>query len=232
MYRKNTASQSIYFALINASTGAALTGATVTARRALDATAQATATGTVFELGNGQYRFNLSQADTNANYGSYLFTAASAVPVEKTVVFTAANPTDGETFGISKLDLLVVGSVSYSGPVDPTGVIRSPIIRGDDYLAANARALTWTFSAITGMSAGTSTAQLGFKSGTSTLVATGTVTDNGDGTWTASFDLTKGQTAGLTAPQYDWSVEIVGAGGAEITQVRSGRSVIVADKFT
>jgi hypothetical protein len=64
------------------------------------------------------------------------------------------------------------------------------------------------------------------------LVATGTVTDNGDGTWTASFDLTKGQTAGLTAPQYDWSVEIVGAGGAEITQVRSGRSVIVADKFT
>jgi hypothetical protein len=232
MYRKNTAGQSIYFALINASTGGALTGATVTARRALDATAQATATGTVTELGNGQYRFNLSQADTNANYGSYLFTATNAVPVEKTVVFTAANPTNGETFGISKLDLLVVGSVSYSGPVDPTGVIRSPIIRGDDYLAVNGRALTWTFSAVTGLSAGTSTAKLGFQSGTSILQVTGTVTDNGNGTWTASFDLTRTQTAGLTGRQYDWSVEIVGSGGTEITPVRSGRGVIVAEKYS
>jgi hypothetical protein len=93
MYRKNTASQYIYFVLVNASSGAALTGATVTAYRALDGGSQASATGTTTELANGQYRFNLSQADTNADYGSYLFTATSAVPVEKTVVFTGANVT-------------------------------------------------------------------------------------------------------------------------------------------
>ena len=102
MYRKNTGSQYIYFVLVNASTGAAITGATVTAYRALDDGSQASATGTTTELANGQYRFDLSQADTNANYGSYLFTATNAVPVEKTVVFTAANPTDAAAFGLSK----------------------------------------------------------------------------------------------------------------------------------
>jgi len=93
MYRKNTASQYIYFALVNSSTGAALTGATVTAYRALDDGVQAAATGTTTELANGHYRFNLSQADTNSDYGSFLFTATTAVLVEKTVVFTGANVT-------------------------------------------------------------------------------------------------------------------------------------------
>jgi hypothetical protein len=102
MYRKNVSGQYVYFCLVNASTGAALTGATVTAYRALDSGSQATATGTTTELANGQYRYNLSQADTNGNYGSYLFTATNAVPVEKTVVFTAANPTDAAAFGLSK----------------------------------------------------------------------------------------------------------------------------------
>lgn len=94
MYRKNVAGQYIYFVLVKAGDGTALTGATVTAYRALDNGSQASATGTTTELANGQYRFNLSQADTNADYGSYLFTAATAVPVEKTVVFTVANPSD------------------------------------------------------------------------------------------------------------------------------------------
>ena len=103
MYRKNVANQYIYFALVNTSTGLGLTGASVTAYLALDNGAQATATGTTSELGNGHYRFNLSQADTNADEGSYLFIASGATPVEKTVVFTAANPSDGAAFGLSKL---------------------------------------------------------------------------------------------------------------------------------
>ena len=106
MYRKNVSGQFVYFCLVNASTGAALTGATVTAYRALDNGSQATATGTTTELANGQYRFNLSQADTNGNYGSYLFVATNAVPVEKTVVFTAANPQDAAAFGLSTINLI------------------------------------------------------------------------------------------------------------------------------
>jgi hypothetical protein len=48
MWRKNTAGQVVCFCLINASTGAALTGATVTVRRCLDGTFAA-ANGTVTE---------------------------------------------------------------------------------------------------------------------------------------------------------------------------------------
>ena len=121
MYRKNTATQYIYFGLINSTSGAALTGATVTAYRALDGNAQALATGTTTELGNGQYRFNLSQADTNANNGSYLFTATNAIPVEKTVVFTAADPTDATAFGISRIDAAITSRMATY--TQPTGFL-------------------------------------------------------------------------------------------------------------
>jgi hypothetical protein len=121
MYRKNTASQYIYFCLVNATTGAALTGAAVTAYRALDNGSQAAATGTTTELANGQYRFNLSQADTNAENGSYLFVATSAVPVEKTVVFTSANPSDATAFGLSRLDAEI--SSRMASYTQPTGFL-------------------------------------------------------------------------------------------------------------
>jgi hypothetical protein len=114
MYRKNVANQYIYFALVNTSTGLGLTGASVTAYRALDNGSQATATGTTSELGNGQYRFNLSQADTNADEGSYLFIATGASPVEKTVVFTACNPSDAESFGITRLDATITSRASQA----------------------------------------------------------------------------------------------------------------------
>ena len=121
MYRKNTAGQYIYFCLVNATTGGALTGATVTAYRALDSGAQSAATGTTTELANGQYRFNLSQADTNAENGSYLFVATSAVPVEKTVVFTSANPSDSTAFGLSRVDAAI--SSRMATYTQPTGFL-------------------------------------------------------------------------------------------------------------
>lgn len=120
MYRKNTAGQFIYFCLINSTTGAALTGATVTAYRALDNGAQATATGTTTELANGHYRFNLSQADTNADNGSFLFTATNAVAVEKTCVFTSANPSDSIRFGLTALPNANAGAAGGL-PTDSTG---------------------------------------------------------------------------------------------------------------
>lgn len=91
MYNRNTAGQYLGFSLINAGTGAALTGASVTVKRSIDGAAQANATGTVTELGSGQYSLALSQADTNGSDITFLFTATNAVPVEKTVT-TAAPP--------------------------------------------------------------------------------------------------------------------------------------------
>lgn len=79
--RKNTASQNIYFALINATTGAALTGATVASKVSKDGAAQASGSGTVTEDGNGQYHYTPAQAETNSSATGFLFTATNAIPV-------------------------------------------------------------------------------------------------------------------------------------------------------
>ena len=89
---KNTAGQRFFFGLVAAADGTALTGATVTVKRALDGAAQASATGTVTELGGGQYRFNPSQADTNADHIGFLFTATGAVAVSANIETRAADP--------------------------------------------------------------------------------------------------------------------------------------------
>jgi len=92
MYLKNTASQFIGFTAINASTGATMTGTTgFAAYRVIDGGAQASATGSVTDKTNGQYSFALSQADTNGNDISILFTMTGMVAVEKTFL-TVASP--------------------------------------------------------------------------------------------------------------------------------------------
>jgi hypothetical protein len=449
MYRKNVANQYIYFALINTSTGLGLTGASVTAYRALDNVSQATATGTTSELGNGHYRFNLSQADTNADEGSYLFVATGASPVEKTVVFTAANPSDGAAFGLSKfadietdtqdiqskipanfaslgidgsgaivsvlmvdelasnaltvnqaadpiagvvwnallanyttansfgarivrsvnsnntvqitgsgsnhifavlhdaepdsipedafvagalsarvlaadaateiatavattqalsrLDSMIEsdgagqfrfdtialsmapagggggggtdwtanertairsilgiptsgttptdptvgildeirdqtaliqagGTVTVSSPVTTSGQLSSPLIIGDDYLAANGRRFRWTVPLPSGYVIATSTAKFGMRyeddEGVNSFIATGTVSDAGSGNVYLDFDVARSVTGTLRPGWYEWSVEIISASGTEITRVKSGKNAEWQEKQT
>lgn len=107
MLRKNVASQYVKFGLVNASTGAALTGATVTGYRALDGAVQAPVTGTFTELGNGQYRFNPSQADTNGDQVGYLFTAASAIPTHANFFTTGGDFANAASFGLTNLDATI-----------------------------------------------------------------------------------------------------------------------------
>lgn len=84
--RKNAAGQGFGFTLVKTTDGTILTGATVTVVRCIDGTFAA-ATGTVTES-SGHYWFAMSQADTNGDDISFLFTATGAVPVEKTIVTT------------------------------------------------------------------------------------------------------------------------------------------------
>lgn len=107
LLRKNVASQHFGFRLVNAATGAALAGATVTAVVSKNGGAQGAAGGSVTDLGGGQYDFAPSQGDTNANECSFYFTATSAVPVEKTFLTTAADPTDATSFGLADLDAAI-----------------------------------------------------------------------------------------------------------------------------
>lgn len=78
--KKNTASQTVTFCLVVASTGAALTGASPTVYVTKDGT-QSTAAGTVTETAHGGYSFAPTQADTNGTNIGYLITASTAVPV-------------------------------------------------------------------------------------------------------------------------------------------------------
>jgi hypothetical protein len=80
MLRKNVASQVITFNGVNATSGAALTGATVTTKVALDGTQSASA-GTLTELGTGQYKYVPTQAETNGGSVGFSFTATNMVPV-------------------------------------------------------------------------------------------------------------------------------------------------------
>lgn len=102
MLRKNVASQVVTFNLVNATTGAALTGATVTTKVALDGT-QSAGAGTVTELGTGQYKYVPTQGETNGTTAGFSFTASNAVPVNLHCFTTAGDPTDAVRQGMTAL---------------------------------------------------------------------------------------------------------------------------------
>lgn len=142
MYRKNTSGQHLGFAAINASTGAAMTGTTgFAAYRVVDGGTQASATGTVADKGNGQYDFALSQADTNGNDVSILFTLTGMVPVEKTIVTTACDPTAATNFGITSLPATAV-TTNASLLTSGTGTDQVTVAAGKVLLQATQAGVT------------------------------------------------------------------------------------------
>lgn len=102
MFRKNTASQHVYFQLLSTTDGSAVTGASVSVRRCLDGTFAA-ATGTVTEDTAGWYKFAMSQADTNGNNVGLRFSATGAITVSLTFVTTDLNPYDAVRAGLTAL---------------------------------------------------------------------------------------------------------------------------------
>jgi hypothetical protein len=133
----------------------------------------------------------------------------------------------------AKTDLINAGSVPYASPVTASGKFTAPIIKGDDYLAANGRAFTWTITAITGITASTAVVRFAGKSrvDNSTFTVNGTATDIGGSKWTLSCSMTRDVSGALTLGEYDWSVEVTSASGTEVTPVRAGADLIVASKF-
>jgi len=174
MFRRNVAGQNLYFVMLNATTGAVVTGASVTGQRTIVGT-QATVTGTISEIAGGQYRFSTSAADTDGDSVGYLFTAAGCLPYAPTVIMTQANPTDGVGFGLSRLDAAVTTRMATY--TQPTGFLSATFPTG-------------TISNTTNQTAGTVTTVSGNVNG-SVASVTGAV-----GSVTASVTLT---TAGYEA---------------------------------
>jgi hypothetical protein len=121
------------------------------------------------------------------------------------------------------------GTVYVTSTVTATGQLASPLIIGDDYLAANGRRFRWTVELPSGYVIGTSTARFGMRyeddEGVNEFIATGTVTDATGGNVHLDFDVAKTVTGTLRPGWYEWSVEIVSGSGVEITRVKSGKNV-------
>jgi hypothetical protein len=79
--QRNIVGQNITFMLVNATTGAPLTGATVSVFFTVDNLAQATGGGTVTEKGHGQYNYAPQSIETNGTDCGFAFNATNAVPV-------------------------------------------------------------------------------------------------------------------------------------------------------
>jgi len=122
----------------------------------------------------------------------------------------------------AKTDLVGTGSAVVSAPVSGDGDLLELILE-TDYLAANGRALDWTFDEITGITT-SATGRFGLTNsddGTEVYVnTTGTVTDLGNGTFKVSFDITNTALDALSPGKYDWSVEVL-EGSYKITIARN-----------
>ncbi len=133
---------------------------------------------------------------------------------------------------IDLLELLnkTTNGIITSAPVAVDGTIEEIII-GDDYLAANDRAFEWTVDEIPGFVAASCTCTFGGKYKDNSWLVTGTVTDNGDDTWTLRFNLAATDTATLEPGQYRWSVEVK-YNGTEVTRVKSDCTTKLVEKQT
>jgi hypothetical protein len=151
---------------------------------------------------------------------------------------TPTDPSSGILDTIRDKTALITagGTVNVSTPVTATGQLASPLIIGDDYLAANGRRFRWTVELPSGYVIATSTARFGMRyeddEGVNTFVATGTVTDATGGNVYLDFDVAKTVTGTLRPGWYEWSVEIVSATGVEITRVKSGKNAEWQEKQT
>jgi hypothetical protein len=195
--------------------------------------------------GAGQFRFDtiaLEQAPAGGGGGTdWTANERTAIRTILGVPTNGTTPTD-PTSGIldeirDKTALLSSGGTVYvTSPVTATGQLASPLIIGDDYLAANGRRFRWTVALPSGYVIATSTARFGMRyeddEGVNTFVATGTVTDATGGNVHLDFDVAKTVTGTLRPGWYEWSVEIVSATGVEITRVKSGKNVEWQEKQT
>jgi hypothetical protein len=132
----------------------------------------------------------------------------------------------------AKIMLIGSGSSTVSAPVAATGDITTPIVIGDDYLAANAREFSWLISAIPGFTIGACTCYFaGYDVNLGSWSVTGTLEVSGIN-WLLKFDLPKTATDGCLPGIYDWNVAVHSA-GVEVTRVRSSsRKALLVNKYT
>jgi hypothetical protein len=221
MYRKNVSGQHVCFQLLLTASGAVATGLTPAVRRCIDGTFAAGG-GTVTEDGTtGSYKYAMSQADTNGNNISFIFTGTGAIPVCVNIVTTAADPTDTVRFGLTAMPNVASGNAGAL-IVSGTGTAALSVSSGLVTLAGvtHTGAVIPTVSAVTGLTASnldatissrmaTYTQPTGFLAATfptGTIANTTNITAGTLTTVTTATNLTNNNDKtgyGLTAPQHN-----------------------------
>lgn len=186
MLRKNVAGQFLYFAGINATTGAALTGATFSVRRCIDGTFAAGGATITEDTGLGFYKAALTQADTNGNDLAFFFTATNAIPVCINVLTTAADPSDSVRLGLTALPNAAAGANGGLPTGDAAGRVDVSKIAGTSQTARDIGASVL-------LSSGTGTGQLDFTSG----VVKSNVTQNAGSAITSAAGIQEVKVASL-----------------------------------
>jgi hypothetical protein len=199
--------------------------------------------------GAGQFRFDTIALENAPSHGggggggggNTDWTSNERSAIRSILGFNSSGVVVDPSVGIldeirDKTALITSGTVYTALPVTSSGQITSPLVIGDDYLAANGRAFSWTVALPAGFVAATASCRFGMRfedeQGVNSFVATGTVTDAGSGNVTLSFDVAKTVTGTLRPGWYDWSVEIVSASGVEVTRVKSGKNAEWQEKQT
>ena len=149
MYRFNTAGQFVCFQMLLTATGAVATGLSPAVRRCIDGTFAAGG-GTVTEdAGTGSYKYAMTQADTNGSDISFIFSAATAIPICVNIVTTQGNPQDGVHFGLSSLPNAAANAVGGLPILDANSLIDvdckriNAVALAAQALANSASALCW-----------------------------------------------------------------------------------------
>jgi len=187
--------------------------------------------------GSGYYTFSLDSL-SNGDYFVSVLNFGSAYGHFKLRKETTSYKIGREWWELDLNDTITdAGGVTVTvvSPVSTDGQLVSPIIIGDDYLAANSRAFVWTIPVVTGVTMGTATCSFGGARGDDTWLVTGTLTAGATGYWVATFDLPRASTVSLSPGWYRWSVEVKAASdGAEATVVATstGRGVELRRKQT
>jgi hypothetical protein len=110
----------------------------------------------------------------------------------------------------SKTDLLGSGTVVTSQPVSGLTII-SPLMINDDYTTELGNAFEFNFTPPSGAEIEDITCAFGgvkVDSAGTTWLSVGTISDNEDGSFKATFELSESDTSVLTEGFYNWTVSI------------------------
>lgn len=130
----------------------------------------------------------------------------------------------------SKTALLGTGRTLIDAAVNGTDLV-SPLVIGDDYASALGNAFEFNFNP-GGATIGSSACTFGGKrvDGAEDWQVDGTLSDNGDGTWKATFELEDTDTSALVPGFYNWTVEF--SNGTETKTIARGERVRWVERYT